>query len=208
MSPPGRGGALAKAVERLGDDLPGLREAAAALPDDPAEAAPEFAAAARELRRLLTVTRFDRDASPFEVVRWLNWRVLIDPHGERYIAQRVTPYDRTRSDAAHVAVGNVWETVAARRTVSKLRSASANVRPVVWEGDARTHARVCERARLACLDELERSAPEVAADGQWPDMPRRPSGRVRRRAQRAPESRESGESAAQAGGRAKARRTA
>lgn len=192
QSLPGRAGVLCKQVERVADRVPDLRDAAARLPDDPADAAPDFVAAARELRRLYDVTEHSRSEYAGEVARAGNWRLIVASAREYYVAQRVNVFDVERNAELRDVIGDepphVWEYVAAAKTLGRLDDATRSA-PVDQLSDRVERWRECEDNRTSLFVQAAKIAPERAADGDWSWLPQRPEGRRAMAPEKAPESR-------------------
>jgi hypothetical protein len=78
---------LPKLLAKFGAVVDGLADACNGLPQDPAQALPEFAASRRALVQAFTATDWARDDFAGEIDREGPWRVVVTPAGDLYQLQ-------------------------------------------------------------------------------------------------------------------------
>ena len=103
---------LGKLVAKFAGTVDGLAEACEALPDDPAEGHPVFAARLKAQQDHLAATDWARDSYAGEVARDGTLRLVVVPDRSAYRLQWIAKRD--------VGTGADWLTVCARPTLSEV----------------------------------------------------------------------------------------
>lgn len=146
------------------DALPGLGDACAGLPDDPAQAAPALTASRGELLELFAASDWRRDDYGRVIRRDANIRLAVSPCGAVYRVQWIYPGQYKAGLPC-----NDWLTQAKGPSASWLIEWSCE--RIYCESDE-TRDREALALRVA---NLFVDVPERACDGTWPWLPERPS---------------------------------
>lgn len=157
----------AKIVAKFGGVVPGLADAFAKLPADPAEAAPSFAASRAALLEAFRLTDVRLDGYGGDLAREGSLRVVVSPCGSRYHLQ----WQLKRE----IGTGADWRTVASGSALSDLwQYVCSDVFSPVGPGPANR----LEGDELRPLwDAFVAGLPECPHKGLAPAVPQRPSSR-------------------------------
>ncbi|WP_299823062.1 hypothetical protein [uncultured Jannaschia sp.] len=160
--PPPR--SLSKLHERFGSKVRGLARACKGLPDNPAEAAPDFHARRAEMIGRFHANDYRRHDYGRVISRRGSLRLVVDPTGAEYRLQWIP------SGKLLAGPCDDWKSICITPKASEVR---AYVRERVY--DASDTSGLAKTEVEAFADELVAELPEHAKDGQWPDLPQRPA---------------------------------
>lgn len=138
--------------------IEGLAEACEGLPEDPAEALPAYQAALDDCSERFARNDWRREDYGRVIVRDGNLRLVVEPSGETYRLQ-------WHSTKIHGPCDH-WRTI---KIADRLSSIREKVEAEVFAIEGEDVPPCLDLVRA--MDDL----PEVAADGSWPKLPKRPA---------------------------------
>lgn len=107
-------GTLAGIVAKFGGRVAGLAALCESLPDDPAQAAPQFVASVHARRAVFIARDMSRDEYARVIRRDENMRLVVSPDGASYVLQLVKVADQDASDG-------LWQVAHSEPTLSAMQ---------------------------------------------------------------------------------------
>lgn len=161
---------LSKLVLNQAAECEGLAVACEGLPDAPADALPDLQKMRQDVLDGFTATDWRRDDYPRMIHQDGNLRLVVDPSGSVYRLQWVAPTDLVSGRAL-----SKWQTIKSSAYSADLLD---HILERVYSVDDPFEAQFDpDRSKghiASALQAALESAPPMARDGQWPNLPNRP----------------------------------